>query len=56
MGGRAYRILGRDNEGQETSFRPKPPGQVIAMSEAMRMHWKVQVLDNGTGRGRMTNM
>ncbi len=33
---------------------PKPPGQVIAMSEAMRMHWKVQVLDNGTGRGRMT--
>lgn len=41
-------------KGKRYPSGPKPPGQVIAMTEAIKEKWNVPVIDPGEGRGRMT--
>ena len=40
--------------GKQYRSGPKPPGQIITLTEAIREHCMVPVLDKGIGIGRMT--
>jgi hypothetical protein len=48
----SYQVITR--KGKMHSSGQKPPGQVIAMTEAIRIKWGVPVIDPGEGMGRMT--